>query len=102
MKTQAPVYFVNLFAYPFLASWQVDSSDNIVVTGETTSTSLDGQAYVGNYDVFVMKFTSAGVHTWTVVRGSSSQDGAKDLEAESGRCAESSAGGSKRVIAEAD
>jgi hypothetical protein len=61
---------------------QVDSSDTIIVGGYSESTDLDSQSNAGSIDVMVMKFSSAGAHQWTVLRGGSSGDYANDLEAE--------------------
>ena len=59
----------------------MDSSDAIIVGGYSDSTDLDSQSNAGSHDVMVMKFSSAGAHQWTVLRGGSSNDIAYALEA---------------------
>jgi len=60
----------------------VDSSDAIIVGGYSDSTDLDSQSNAGSHDVMVMKFSSAGAHQWTVLRGGSGSDFAYGLKAE--------------------
>ena len=60
----------------------MDSSDAIIVGGYSYSTDLDSQSHAGHKDVMVMKFSSAGAHQWTVLRGGSNNDAAYALEAE--------------------
>ena len=60
----------------------MDSSDAIIVGGYSTSTDLDSQSNAGGNDVMVMKFSSAGDHQWTVLRGGSGNEIAYALEAE--------------------
>jgi hypothetical protein len=50
-----------------------DSSNNVYVVG-TTDTGLDGNALVGNTDMFVMKFNSSGVKQWTKELGVAGDD----------------------------
>ena len=64
---------------------QVDSSGAIIVGGYSDSTDLDSQPNAGGFDVMVMKFSSAGAHQWTVLRGGSGNDYAYGLEAERAR-----------------
>ena len=59
----------------------MDSSDAIIVGGYSYSTDLDSQSNAGSMDVMVMKFSSAGAHQWTVLRGGSGNDIAYALEA---------------------
>ena len=59
----------------------MDSSDAIIVGGYSDSTDLDSQSNAGYADVMVMKFSSAGAHQWTVLRGSSSNEHACSLKA---------------------
>ncbi|CAL1157528.1 unnamed protein product, partial [Cladocopium goreaui] len=66
----------NEFAY----SLKVDSSDAILVGGYSDSTDLDSQSNAGGNDVMVMKFSSAGAHQWTVLRGGSGNEIAYALE----------------------
>jgi hypothetical protein len=46
----------------------VDSGGNICVTGSTDG-DLDGQIHTGTYDVYVIKYDSAGVKQWTKLMG---------------------------------
>jgi len=48
----------------------VDSSGNSYITGYT-DTDLDGQALIGLYDVFVIKYDSNGTKLWTMLSGAS-------------------------------
>ena len=50
-----------------------DSDGNIYVKGKTDG-SLDGNANSGDYDLFVVKYNSAGVKQWTQQMGSSNYD----------------------------
>ena len=59
----------------------MDSSDAIIVGGYSTSTDLESQSNAGGNDVMVMKFSSAGAHQWTVLRGGSGDEIAYALEA---------------------
>ena len=60
---------------------QVDNVGNAWVAGATSS-SLDGHANAGSYDIFLMKFYAQGVHLWTRQRGGESWDYARALEAD--------------------
>lgn len=55
-----------------------DSSDNVLVTGDTTSSSWVSNGYDmtqgGSYDGFVLKLTSAGKHVWSTYLGGSNDD----------------------------
>ena len=62
-------------------SWQVDSSDNLYVTGYSASTDFDSQTNTGNYDVVLVKLNVAGEHQWTAMRGSSANDYAHAIAA---------------------
>jgi hypothetical protein len=46
----------------------IDSSDNVYITG-TTSIGLNGISYIGGWDVFLVKYNSAGVIQWTKLIG---------------------------------
>ena len=59
----------------------MDSSDAIIVGGYSGSTDLDSQSHAGSGDVMVMKFSSAGAHQWTVLRGGSANEFAYSLKA---------------------
>jgi hypothetical protein len=59
----------------------VDSSDAIIVGGYSYSTDLDSQSNAGRRDLMVMKFSSAGAHQRTVLRGGSSNEFAYSLKA---------------------
>jgi len=61
---------------------QVDGAGDIVAAGSTYSTGFDSQTNTGYSDVMVMKFSSAGTHQWTVLRGGSSYEYAYSLKAE--------------------
>ena len=60
---------------------QIDGSDDILCAGHTQSTDFDSQTNKGNYDVFVMKISSGGVHQWTVLHGGSANDYVNGLKA---------------------
>ena len=49
----------------------LDSSGNIYVTGTTENTSFDGLGSSGGTDIFVVKYTNAGVKTWSKLFGNS-------------------------------
>lgn len=51
----------------------IDSSDNVYITGYTEG-GLDGEAYAGGGDMYVMKYNADGSKAWTRVVGSSSYD----------------------------
>ena len=51
----------------------VDSSGNIYVTGETLG-GLDGNANAGNWDIFLVKYDSAGTKQWTRELGTTVDD----------------------------
>ncbi|CAJ1361922.1 unnamed protein product [Effrenium voratum] len=61
---------------------QVDADGNVLVTGSTDSTSLDGQTTAGSFDIVVMKLRHDGAHLWTVLRGGSGSDEAHALQAQ--------------------
>ena len=60
---------------------QVDAVGNAWVAGYTGS-SLDGNRNAGEWDIFLMKFDSQGVHLWTRQRGGESDDYAWALQAD--------------------
>ncbi|CAE7941306.1 unnamed protein product [Symbiodinium necroappetens] len=67
---------------------QVDASDNVFVTGVTEG-DLDGNGSPSGRDMFLMKFSSAGTHAWTMQRGGSSGSTyGQSVQAGSGRHAE--------------
>jgi hypothetical protein len=51
----------------------VDSSGNIYVTGETMG-GLDGNTNAGNWDIFLVKYDSAGTKQWTRQLGTTTND----------------------------
>lgn len=53
----------------------VDSSDNVIIAGETIDTLTD-DAYGGGFDSFITKFDSDGVELWTRQAGPFATDGA--------------------------
>ena len=64
-----------------LHSLKLDASGNIIVVGECKGDSTtDGLTPAGWEDVLIMKFTSAGAHMWTRMRGSSGNDHAFGLQ----------------------
>lgn len=52
----------------------VDSDGNVFVTGQTTSSVLDGQTNSGSYDIVISKWHSNGTRLWTRLLGGSSND----------------------------
>ncbi|CAE7940871.1 flaEY, partial [Symbiodinium necroappetens] len=58
---------------------QIDGSGNIYVAGFANG-PLDGQAWAGLSDIFLMKFDNQGTKQWTVMRGSSGNDDADALQ----------------------
>ena len=50
-----------------------DSSGNIYVTGEIGG-GLDGNTYLGDFDIFLVKYNSSGTKQWTKQLGTSSSD----------------------------
>jgi uncharacterized delta-60 repeat protein len=59
-----------------------DSSDNIYVTGKTIG-GLDGNISSGDYDIFLVKYTSSGTKQWTKQLGTSSYDSGKGVTTDS-------------------
>lgn len=59
-----------------------DSLGDIYISGKTNG-SLDGNANSGDYDLFVVKYYSAGVKQWTQQMGSSNYDYATAVVADS-------------------
>jgi len=60
----------------------VDSSDNIYVTGQTAG-GLDGNTSAGLNDIFLVKYNSSGTKQWTQQLGTSSQDNGKSVAVDS-------------------
>lgn len=58
-----------------------DASGNLYIAGETTG-GLDGNANAGDYDLFVVKYDSAGTKQWTRQLGTSAEDGAWSIAAD--------------------
>jgi hypothetical protein len=56
----------------------IDSSGNIYVTGQTSG-SLNGNAYSGDSDLFLMKYNSSGTLSWVQQLGTSGTDVAEAL-----------------------
>jgi hypothetical protein len=56
----------------------VDTSGNVYVTGNTT-VGLDGNANAGSYDMFLVKYDSAGNKQWTRQLGTGSADYGNDV-----------------------
>lgn len=50
-----------------------DTSDNVYITG-WTHTPVDGQPIIGNQDILVVKYNSAGTKLWTKIVGSAGYD----------------------------
>jgi len=59
-----------------------DSSGNVYVTGGTEG-SLGGNTSVGGYDMFLVKYNSAGVNQWTRQLGTASEDGGQGITIDS-------------------
>lgn len=55
-----------------------DANGNVYVTGYTAG-GLDGNTSAGGYDLFVVKFTSAGIKQWTRQLGSISYDAGQGI-----------------------
>ncbi|MFC1525045.1 SBBP repeat-containing protein [Planctomycetota bacterium] len=60
----------------------IDSSGNIYVAGATDG-GLDGNPSAGKYDIFVVKYDSAGIKQWTRQLGTSKDDYATDVVTDS-------------------
>eukprot|EP00003_Mantamonas_plastica_P003876 TRINITY_DN13042_c0_g2_i1.p1 TRINITY_DN13042_c0_g2~~TRINITY_DN13042_c0_g2_i1.p1 ORF type:complete len:1425 (+),score=395.50 TRINITY_DN13042_c0_g2_i1:2961-7235(+) len=52
----------------------VDSNNDVVLIGQTTTSPFDGITGAGGTDIVIIKYTSAGFRRWTVIRGTSSTD----------------------------
>ena len=59
-----------------------DSSGNVYVTGYTAG-GLDGNSSYGSKDLFVVKYNSSGTKQWTKQLGTSSDDEAYGIAADS-------------------
>ena len=59
-----------------------DSSGNVYVTGYTDG-GLDGNSYLGNFDIFLVKYNSSGTKQWTKQLGTSSYDNASGVATDS-------------------
>jgi chitodextrinase len=57
-------------------------TENVYVTG-TTAGSLDGQAYSGSGDVYLMKYNSSGTKQWTRLLGTTAIDNAFSVAVDS-------------------
>ena len=60
----------------------IDSSDNVYITG-STSIGLNGIPYIGGYDVFLVKYNSAGVIQWTKLMGGTESEVGYDVAIDS-------------------
>ena len=60
-----------------------DSSGNIYLTGHTENGSFDGFSNVGGFDLFVVKYDSAGDWKWTRQVGTASEDVGDSIIADS-------------------
>jgi hypothetical protein len=56
----------------------VDGDANVFVTGETQG-ALDGNSFAGERDIFIMKFDSKGIHSWTKQYGEAGIDSGKAI-----------------------
>ena len=61
---------------------EVDSSNNIYVTGRTAG-GLDGNNSSGGDDLYLIKYNSSGVKQWTKQLGTSASDLGKDMSIDS-------------------
>ena len=61
----------------YVASFDIDSEDNIYVTG-TTNSGLDG-ANPGDYNAWVVKYDSEGTQQWTQQLGTNARDYGTDV-----------------------
>ena len=52
----------------------LDSSDNVYITGYSSSTTIDGQTGHGAYDVLIYKLHNNGTKLFTILAGSSGTD----------------------------
>ena len=59
-----------------------DSSGNIYVTGEIGA-GLDGNTYLGDFDIFLVKYNSSGTKQWTKQLGTSSSDSGNGVTTDS-------------------
>jgi len=59
-----------------------DSSGNIYVTGEIGA-ELDGNTYLGDFDIFLVKYNSSGTKQWTKQLGTSSSDSGNGVTTDS-------------------
>ena len=60
----------------------MDASGDVIVCGASRGT-IDGVTAAGLSDYLIMKFDSAGVWQWTVMRGTTSDDFAVDVTLDS-------------------
>lgn len=59
-----------------------NATGNIYITG-TTAGSLDGQAYLGSGDVFLIKYNTSGTKQWTKLLGTTAVDNAWSVAVDS-------------------
>ena len=59
-----------------------DSTGNVYITGQTGG-GLDGNASAGGYDLFVVKYNSAGTKQWTKQLGTTGQDVGRGISTDS-------------------
>lgn len=60
---------------------QADVDDVVYVTGHTDSSTFNGHATSGSFDVFLMKLDSNGDQVWSLVFGTASADYAYGIKA---------------------
>jgi len=56
----------------------IDGSDNLLIPGSAAA-SIDGEAHVGGYDVFLAKFDNSGNKVFTKLYGNAGTDGAESV-----------------------
>ncbi len=57
----------------------IDSNGYLYITGETKGTFNGGRSSIGDYDIFITKYSNDGNHQWTKIFGSNTEDWARGL-----------------------
>ena len=66
----------------YVRAMLIDSSDSVIVAGETSG-GLDGYSNAGGSDIFIVKLNSGGSWQWTLQTGSSGDDTVSSLQMDS-------------------